>query len=217
MGGPDVKLICFDVGGVLLRVCTSFEEGVRLAGLPVRLESAEMARYFDTAHEPREQYRTGKIDSMEFSRCVSEVFKGIYSAAEVQSILKTWVGESYRETEPMLAALKADANCKVALLSNTCPDHWRQITSYPWMKYVDYAFASHVLGEAKPAPEAFAAVESATRVAAEEILFFDDARENVAVSAERGWNSVHINTYGDISAQIRAALPSWAATSWKRL
>jgi HAD superfamily hydrolase (TIGR01509 family) len=147
---------------------------------------------------------------------VSAAFGGIYSAAEVNVVMNSWVRETYADTAPMLAALKADGNCKVAVLSNTCSDHWRQIAACPWIKWVDYAFPSHELGIAKPSPEAFAAVESATQEAPEQILFFDDAEENIAAAAQRGWNSIFINSSGDISSQIRDALPAWAATSWRR-
>lgn len=214
MAKVNVKLICFDIGGVLLRVCTSFEEGVKRAGLSLRLNSAAMARRFDAAHIARHQYRTGKIDAVEFSYRVSEAFGGVYSAAEVHSVMKSWVGETYHGIEPMFAALRANGHLKVAVLSNTCSDHWKHIIARPWMKHVDYTFPSHELGTAKPAPETFAAVERATKIPAKQILFFDDASENVAVSARRGWNSVLITHDRDRSAQIRAALPEGTTLIW---
>jgi HAD superfamily hydrolase (TIGR01509 family) len=214
MPRSPVKLVCFDVGGVLLRVCTSFEEGVNAAGLPVRLDSAEMVRGFDAVRDAREEYRTGKIDTRELARRVSTAFGGAYSLEEVCAVMHSWVRETYPQTMPMLAALKDNGACEIAIFSNTCLDHWRQITARPWMKYVDHAFASHELGTAKPSPEAFAAIEKITRVPPEQILFFDDTRENIAASVHRRWNSVWIDSAGDINSQMRAALLKWVGTLW---
>lgn len=56
MAKVNVKLICLDVGGVTPRVSTSLEEGVKRAGLSLRLNSATtMALRFEAAHIVRHQ------------------------------------------------------------------------------------------------------------------------------------------------------------------
>jgi len=204
-----IDLVCFDVGGVLIRVCTSFQEGTFTAGLPVRLPSGEMTRLFDCARDARHALRTGKLRMDEFARRVSSTFNGVYTPAEISSIMATWVRETYPETEALLLALKQSNGLKVAVLSNTCREHWAQICACPWMKHIDYIFTSHELGIAKPSSEIYSAVESSTGVAPARILFMDDARENIDASQQRGWNSVLIDCTQERNAQILRALSAW--------
>jgi glucose-1-phosphatase len=206
---PRIDLVCFDVGGVLIRVCTSFQEGTLTAGLPVRLSGGEMARLFDCARDARHELRTGRLRMDEFARRVSSTFNGIYTPAEISSIMTTWVGETYPETEPMLQALKQKDGLKVAVLSNTCREHWAQICTRSWMKHIDYIFTSHELGIAKPSPEIYSVVESSTGIAPERILFMDDAPENILAAKQRGWNSVQIDCSRERNAQVLGSLSAW--------
>ena len=70
--------------------------------------------------------------------------------------------------------------------------------------------ASHLLGSAKPEPVIFrkaqAVFSSALAESPSQIVFFDDAPENVLAAQHAGWTAYEIDPHGDTAAQIRAAL-----------
>ena len=64
MTGPNsVRCVCFDWGGVLLRICRSFAEGVRAAGLELRpgADAPEMAA---KRHELAHQFQIGGLQRL---------------------------------------------------------------------------------------------------------------------------------------------------------
>ncbi|TFL18405.1 HAD family hydrolase [Jannaschia formosa] len=60
-------------------------------------------------------------------------------------------------------------------------------TEYDFLSEFDRAFVSGHLGVIKPAPEIFAAVETATGLAPGALLFADDRADNIAAAEARGW------------------------------
>ena len=54
------SLVCFDLGGVVIRICRSWEEGCAAAGLPLRgVESRDETRHLRTAAVV--EFQTGRI------------------------------------------------------------------------------------------------------------------------------------------------------------
>lgn len=66
-------------------------------------------------------------------------------------------------------------------------------------------FVSSDLGKRKPEPAAFAAVAAEIGVRLDEILFFDDTRENVEGARAVGMQGVHVRSIAD----IERAIPEW--------
>lgn len=62
---------------------------------------------------------------------------------------------------------------------------------YPFLKLFDRRFVSGELGVLKPEPAIYAAVEAATGLAPDRLLFTDDNAENVAAAEARGWGVHH--------------------------
>jgi len=60
---------------------------------------------------------------------------------------------------------------------------------YPFLRDFDRAFISGRLKVTKPDPEIYAIVERESGLAPEALLFTDDRAENIAVAAERGWET----------------------------
>lgn len=212
MNPPNpIRLVCFDVGGVLIRARGSFPEAILAAGLPLRLPPAEIAALFESpeAHEVRQQYRTGEIQERRYAQSLSDAIHGIYSPGEILIIRAAWLIDSHPETDALLRQLREVPGIRIAMLSNTCIEHWPIMRQYPWRSCVHYAFASHELGLAKPAPEIFRAVESATSIPAYEILFFDDMEANVVGARECGWNAFWVDPLGNPGRQMRGALVHW--------
>lgn len=205
----SIRLICFDVGGVLVDTCRTFVEGIAAAGLPFRSTPLEIETLYGSALDIRQQYRTGQIASDSYARGISSALNGLYSSDEVVQVRDASIKDTYPETETILYELNGFSGIQVALLTNTNLEQWSRVVVRPWVRYVDHAFASHELGIAKPSPEVFKAVETATQTLPSQILFFDDAEANIAVSSHLCWRSVLVDSSTNPGIQIRQELSQW--------
>lgn len=75
---------------------------------------------------------------------------------------------------------------------------------HPFLKLFDRRFVSGELGVLKPEPEIYAAVEAASGIAPERLLFTDDSAANVAAAAARGWGVHHFTGPEGWSARLVA-------------
>ena len=57
---------------------------------------------------------------------------------------------------------------------------------YTFPRLFDQIFASHLIGEAKPRPQAFAKVLNALGLSPEEVVFIDDSELNVSGATQVG-------------------------------
>lgn len=60
---------------------------------------------------------------------------------------------------------------------------------YPFLRTFDRDFISGHMGVIKPDPAIYAAVETATALAPDTLLFTDDRADNIAAAAARGWQT----------------------------
>lgn len=212
MSDTPIRLVCFDWGGVILRHCRSWAEGVRAAGLPLRgnTDSPEC----QARRKPLGQaHQIGAIGEREFFERLHEAVDRHYSIEELHRIHDAWLIDEYPGVSKVLDRLHANANVQTALLSNTNARHWaRHISSegrvadFPTAYALRHRHASHLLGLAKPGSEIYSAFEEATGASGAEILFFDDLSDNVATAACFGWRTCLIDHTGDTAAQIERAL-----------
>jgi 2-haloacid dehalogenase len=63
------------------------------------------------------------------------------------------------------------------------------LKAYPFLQEFDRAFVSARMRLIKPDPAIYAAVEQATSIAPEALLFTDDRPENIEAAAARGWGT----------------------------
>lgn len=75
---------------------------------------------------------------------------------------------------------------------------------HPFLGAFDRRFLSGDLGTLKPEPEIYAAVESATGIAPDRLLFTDDRAENIAAAAARGWGVHHFTGPEGLAARLVA-------------
>jgi putative hydrolase of the HAD superfamily len=199
-----IRLVCFDLGGVLIRICRSWEEGCERAGLPVR----GMERRAATVRERHDivvAYQTGRIDCDTFAQAVSDVLEGAYSPEEVLAVHRAWILGDYEGVGDVIDSIH-HAGLDTACLSNTNHSHWRQIEhSHATMK-LRTRLASHLLRLHKPDPAIFAAAERRLKTSGSAILYFDDLEENVAAAREAGWNAVEVDPLARTDEQIARAL-----------
>ncbi|MEN0019708.1 MAG: HAD-IA family hydrolase [Planctomycetota bacterium] len=210
--GPP-KLVCFDWGGVILRICRSWREGVERAGLPIR-EEVET----DDARARRKvwalRYGVGHCSTGAFARGISEACDGLYSPEDVIKIHHAWLIEEYPGVRDIIDRLNAADGVETALLSNTNEGHWQRHlpangdtpADFPTIGLLTHRIASHHVGYAKPHEHIYRSVEHASGCEPGEILFFDDLAENIEAARSFGWRAEQIDHEGDTAAQIESHL-----------
>ncbi|MEL6739736.1 MAG: HAD-IA family hydrolase [Planctomycetota bacterium] len=201
----DIRVVCFDWGGVLLRICRTFDEGVKAAGLDQRKRNA--TDVYDVRHDAASRYQIGGMSDKAFFNNVSRSVDGLYTPEEVAQIHDAWLLGDYEGVGELIEELNDVADLETAVLSNTNERHWqRRLTDFPACSLATHQQASHLLGFAKPDPRIFTAFVNRVGVNAEGILYFDDLKANVDAAIEAGWQAELIDHTGDTCAQLRAHL-----------
>ena len=191
MNTTGIKLVCFDIGGVMLRITRNWRDAVRRTGIDHLVDGAELcanARFIEINH----QFEKGQIDQNEYAEVVSSLAK--ISLDEVMTLLDAWLIQPYAGFDALLDKL-SQTTIQTACLSNTNHMHWQVITTqgsrYLPLERLNYRFASPFVGHRKPERAIYEHVERETKTEPESILFFDDDRKNCHAAAEQGWH-VHL-------------------------
>lgn len=214
MNGKQPKLIVFDLGGVLIRICRSWSEACAAAGLPVRGESASK----EVAAKRRElsnRHGLGLVECDEFFQRLAETMDGLYTPQEVRAVHHAWLLGEYPGVGELIRDIRA-AGVLTGVLSNTNHTHWNRImlasgngsAEHPSARHVDHPHASHLMRLLKPSPEIYAEFERRTGFEGRggEILFFDDLEDNIAAARAHGWQAELIDHAGDTALEMRRHL-----------
>lgn len=204
----SIKIVCFDAGGVLVRICRTWEEGCAAVGLDVRSrdESDEARR---TRRTINADYQRGRIDESRFFRAMAEAI-GSYTPDEIRRVHDAWIIDEYEGVRALIQEIHASSRAGTGVLSNTNASHWRQMGPERSMAVFDvqHPHASHLLGHVKPDEPIFRAFEGETGFAPGEILLFDDLEDNVLAARRAGWHAHQVDHEGETAAQMRAHLKS---------
>ncbi len=210
-----VRLVCFDLGGVLIRICGTWREACDAAGLSAREPLApkvEEKRRALTA-----LLDLGRISFEQWAASVSRAFDGAYSPDEARRAHDAISQEEHAGALALVDALH-DAGVATACLSNSNHAHWVRLVhhdgvallsgepEYPSVVRLKRHFASHLLGLAKPDAAIYAEVERLVGLRGQDILFFDDRAENVDAARRRDWSAHRIDPLRDPIAQVREHL-----------
>ncbi len=194
-----MKVVCFDLGGVLVRITLNVAEAGLRAGVPglPDVMFTDLACFLD--------YQAGRLGTEDYGVALSECL-GV-------SVEEALAVHNHIPIEPFPGTLELiqDLNSSVitACLSNTNELHWREMLGsgrFPNVQALQVPVASHELGMEKPDPEIFEAFEQLVGVGGAEIVFFDDSYVNVAAAQSRGWQAHLIDATGDPSRQMRKML-----------
>ena len=218
MSRRPIRVVCFDLGGVVVRICRSWEEACARAGVPVR-EPTHFAleRFVERRRELVDQYQTGRITCDRYWQAIADATGALYSPEEVEKVHSAWTMEDYPGVQAVIAGLNARPGILTACLSNTNPRHWSILRGKcapanpgsPAIAGLQRSLVSHELGLAKPDAAIYEAAERALDAHPEEILFFDDLAENTGAASARGWCALTIDHARDTAAQMREHLQSY--------
>ncbi|MBM4112271.1 MAG: HAD-IA family hydrolase [Phycisphaerae bacterium] len=198
------RVVCFDLGGVVVRICGSFREGCDAAGVTPAVDldrELDLAALSAIVHG----HQSGELACDDFHDRVSRLAGGRVSAAELRRVHDAWILGEYDGMAELLEELHG-AGIETACLSNTNPSHWRAMRGMPAFDRIRHRHASHLLRLCKPDPRIFRAFERETGFETGSILYFDDLVPNVLAAANAGWRAELVDPNRPTVPQVRAAL-----------
>ncbi len=206
MADNDIQLICFDLGGVMVRICRSWQEAASRAGLPWRdgIEDV-LQRGLSERKRLVYEFQTGRMDIAPYFEGMSVSLERLYAPEEISAVHDAWIHDEYDGLAAVIDAIH-DAGVITACLSNINPIHWERLIRMPAVSKLHHQFASHLIGHHKPDEDIYRHLERELNVNGASILFFDDLEENVHAAHKLGWRAVQIDHASPTDAQIRSAL-----------
>lgn len=203
----DFRLVVFDLGQVLIRVCDGWPDACARVG--VSIDRAEpdatiAAKMIEIVH----RWDSGSIDLEQFAHEIAPLHD--ISPADVIRVHDGYLLGPFPGAVELVDELNA-RGLKTACLSNTNAGHWDLMNTpgaanFLPLDRMTYRFASHLIGCCKPDARIYQHVEAQTGFAGSQIMFFDDRAENVQAARQRGWRAHVIKIDGDPISQVRAHL-----------
>ena len=202
------KIVVFDLGRVLLRICDSWQHACEVVGITGvdwrELNRAEQSQLDQVIHA----FDTGDLDLATFAARAGKL-RGL-TPQQVIALSNGYPRGPFPGAGELLDDLRA-AGHTTACLSNTNANHWRILAdpNDPHGKVLHklhHRFASHLMRVRKPDPAIYAQVEKELGASGDRIIFFDDRPENIAAAKARGWSGFVVPVVPNPIPTIRAHL-----------
>jgi glucose-1-phosphatase len=213
-----ITCVCFDAGGVVVRICRSWDEGCAAAGIEARGAEIRERTLADRRKLVR-LYERGEIDDATFFARISAAMEGVYTPAEVEAVHRAWILGEYAGIGGAVDLIH-DAGLETAMLSNTNASHWAHMhepTRFPSFMRIRNRHASHLLRLHKPDVEIYDALAARIGRRPGEIIFFDDLQENVEAARAAGWEAVQVDPHGNPAEQVIEELGARGAMTAARV
>jgi glucose-1-phosphatase len=198
-----IRAVCFDVGGVLIRISFRWADVAVRLGVSLPKSVSPDALLIDT--DFFNDYQDGSMpDDVYLGHLSAYLETDPQTARRVHNAILV---EPYPGVDVLVNDLKA-AGLVTGCLSNTNEPHWiaMQAGGFPANEALDVCMASHRVGMQKPSEAIFREFERVVGCAANEIFFFDDSQPNCDAARTFGWHSHRVDPHGDPAAQMRSAL-----------
>ncbi len=209
---PAVRVVCFDLGGVVVQLNFTFEGACETAGVPVR----ESGRVDDPQHhEVRwrlyDAHQRGDLPCNDMWALLSLTTAGRYTPEEMSRIFRAVVLDDHPGVAELIDELNAIDGITTACLSNTnaahmdplLGGHCEIINPSPAIARMHHHGVSHRMAAAKPGTTIYRRFERDIRAAGAEILFFDDRMENVLTARSLNWRAEWIDHDQPTVPQLR--------------
>lgn len=198
-------LVCFDLGGVLVRINSTWAAAARHAGVQPACEAERLAELGGFA--AFEAFQAGALDEDAYLEALRDHLE-LRDADHALQVHESILDVAYPETETLVSQLHA-SGVQTACLSNTNSIHWRRMAysgEFPAIASLQHKFASQDLRLAKPDPQIYRALERAVGSEPDRIVYFEDGQANVEGALECGWRAFLIDPHGNPAAQMREHL-----------
>lgn len=200
-----VRVVCFDVGGVLIRITHRWLEAAHHAGLDVSSTIAPEAGLTDFPLFGA--YQRGEIVDGDYLAELAK-YLGVPSSADALSIHNHIMVEPYPQVDELVSNVKV-AGLLSGCLSNTNAPHWHDMFHsgrFPANEAIEVRLASHEVGLEKPDPLIFRQFELDCGHSGSEVTFFDDSAPNVEAAISLGWHAFQVDPDRPTVPQIRGRL-----------
>lgn len=200
----EAKAVVFDIGGVLVRICNTWQLAARSAGVAVDL-APEPPLGLD-AIPAFQQYQAGQLDETAAMVALGERL-GV-SPEDALRVLNGILVEPYPGALELVREVNS-LGIRTGVLSNTNAPHWSCLTNPEKFRPVcetEMRMASHLVGLEKPDPAIYRRYEQEFGLASDAIVFFDDSVTNVQSARTVGWHAHRIDPTGDPVLQMRPIL-----------
>ncbi len=199
-----IRVICFDIGGVLAKIVKTWSEALAYAG--IEGTKPEVAGEPFARFENLDPYQAGAMPLGGYLSTLA-THLGIETdrAIEVHNAILI---EEYPGVLHLVQILKSKG-LFTACLSNTNEPHFQLFLAsgrFPAIEALDFHMASHEVRLNKPDPAIYRSFEEAANARGEEIVFFDDSPANVKAAQVRGWTALRIDPDADPAAEMTRAL-----------
>jgi glucose-1-phosphatase len=201
-----VRAVCFDLGGVLVRICSTWSEAIAEAGVEGRAPDGQ--RFHEV--EAFVQYQSGRIDEDRYLASLAGSL-GCVTFDDARASHNHILRGPYPDTAKVAETL-ARQGLLTGCLSNTNAMHWAEMTRtdrFPAVAALPVKVASHIERVSKPDIAAFQRFGAAASAEPDEILLFDDTAVNIAAARTAGWQAVLIDPNGNPAGQMRSSLQTF--------
>lgn len=204
-----IRVVCFDLGGVLVRITLDFVQAAERAGVGAIASRGSFLEF-----GPFIDFQAGRVDEPTYLEAL-----GAHLGCSAEDALSTHnhiLVEPYAGTHDLIVEL-AGQGILCACLSNTNAPHWHEMRAtdrFPNVRDLKLGVASHEHELEKPDPrfyrqfETLASRQLQSPLLPEEVVFFDDTRPNVEAANALGWRAFWIDPTRDTAVQMRRILIS---------
>jgi putative hydrolase of the HAD superfamily len=204
----DVRpsLILFDIGGVIIDL--DFRDARQTLESEYLMDSETFLALTRSGYQGEilsvtEKAMIGAIGSEEYLAAFQEGCKRPIPMETVRRLRVSMLGPERPAMLVFLAQLKQ--KIPIAAFTNTIALHWSLLTDpkiYTFPQLFGQIFASHLIGEAKPRPQAFAKVLNALGLGPEEVIFIDDSEINVSGATQVGIKGLVFKDIDTLRAEL---------------
>ena len=165
---------CYDAWNDLLKVCgyNGTENTFKIVQ-DYNFQCIQTFNEFEKVYNQISEKYNLKTTYLEFSQLYKKIFDKIdyyNNVAEYEKSLKD--------------------RCYIGIFSNLTILDKDRLNKQVGLSNYDYAFLSFEIGCVKPQKEIYEKVNKKIQISSENILFIDDAKENIDAAKEFGWNTV---------------------------
>jgi glucose-1-phosphatase len=194
---PSIKLLLFDLGGVLIDFSGPRELGQYLR-TPASPE-AVLNRWVACPHT--DAFEMGRLSPTVWAERFVRDWDVALEPGDFLRKFTTWSRCMLPGAKELLAELRP--RYRLGALSNSNELHWdRNTNELRAIELFEFAISSHQVGLSKPNPEIFKVALDRAHLPADSVMFFDDLQANVAAATSIG---IHARQVRGVDA-VRACL-----------
>jgi FMN phosphatase YigB (HAD superfamily) len=209
----DIRLVCLDLGGVLIRVCGRWDEACQAAMIDIP-DSMRTPHVMKRMIELGQRHERGMISEEQRDIGMTEA-TGL-SPAQITAAAVAVLRGAYPGARELVRWLAAHPNVKSACLTNTSPRHFRMMGEAGpndlGLHELTWRFTSFEIRRMKPEPAIYEHVARTSALDPSQIIFFDDNPDNVQGARSCGWHAELIDPNDDPPSQVRSLLARYGIT-----